>query len=181
MSTSHQKPSKAPAEAALEPIVAEPGRFRCAIWRNISFLLWSDQATLNAVKKLGRVTKLLIERYPAGHSNISIVLNGVPPPTAEARAAFAHAFNDRLSLLRCMTTITEGDGFWASGMRSAITSMRMVSSQGLLMRLHDSIEAAAAWLPAPHEERTGVKIEGAELAEALRRFRQESQSAGQSG
>lgn len=167
--------SEPPAEIVLEPVLAEPGRFRCAIWRNVSLLLWSDQATLHAVQKLRRVTQLLIERYPSGHSNVSFVLGGVLPPTAEARAAFAHAFNDRLSLLRCMTTITEGDGFWASGMRSAITSMRMVSSQGLIMRLHDNIEEAAAWLPAPHAEHTGVTIEEAELAEALRRFRYESQ------
>jgi hypothetical protein len=104
---------------------------------------------------------------------VSFVLKGVPPPTPEARAAFAHAFNDRLSTLRCMTTITEGDGFWASGMRSAITSMRIESSQQLLMRLHDSIEAAAAWLPEPHQERTDVQLSEAELAAALRRFRDE--------
>jgi hypothetical protein len=134
-------------------------------------LLWSDQANLDAVKKLKPVTQRLIERYPSGHSNVSFVLNGVPPPTDEARAAFAHTFNDKLSLLRCMTTITEGDGFWASGMRSAITNMRIVSSQGMIMRLHDSLEAVAAWLPAPHAERTGVLLDEAELATALRRFR----------
>jgi hypothetical protein len=155
----------------LELVESEPGRFRCCLWHNISLLIWTDQATLEAVKKLKRVTELLIERYPSGHSNVSFVLNGVRPPTPEARAAFAHAFNDRVSMLRCMTTITEGDGFWASTLRSAITSMRMESSQGLLMQLHDTIAAAAEWLPEPHFQRTSVKISAKELVAALHRFR----------
>jgi hypothetical protein len=173
MSTSQPAPSKPPDAAELELVASEPGRFRIAVWRNVSFLLWSDQATHHAVRKLKRVTQLLIERNARGHSNVSFVLKGVAPPTPEARTAFAQAFDDRRSTLRCMTTITEGDGFWASGMRSAITNMRMESSQELVLRMHNSIEEAAAWLPAEHAERTGVRIEAAELEAALRRFRYE--------
>jgi hypothetical protein len=173
MSTSQPAPSEPPDAAELELVDSEPGRFRVAVWHNVSFLLWSDQATQHAVQKLRRVTQLLIARNPRGHSNVSFVLKGVAPPTPEARVAFAQAFNDRRSTLRCMTTITEGDGFWASTMRSAVTSMRMASSQELVLRMHNTIEEAAAWLPAEHAERTGVKLEVAELEAALRRFRHE--------
>jgi hypothetical protein len=64
MSTTEEAQPKQPAAIAPDLIAAEPGRFRCAIWHNISFLVWSGQATLHAVKQLKRVTQVLIGRYP---------------------------------------------------------------------------------------------------------------------
>jgi hypothetical protein len=163
--------TKPPTAPVPELADSEPGRFRCSFWQNVTFLLWSDVATLNAVQRIQRVTKAMIERYPSGHSNVSFVLKGVGPPTEDARVALGRSFDARVSTLKCLTTITEGDGFWASAMRSAIINMGMNSGSQLQMRLHGSIDEAASWLPEPHLERTGVEFSAQELAAALRAFR----------
>jgi hypothetical protein len=150
---------------------SEPGRFRCSCWQNVTFLLWSDQATLNAVQRIQRITKAMIQRYPGGHSNVSFVLKGVRPPADDARVAMLRSFDARISTLKCLSTITEGDGFWASTLRSSVINMGMSSGSQLQMRMHASIDEAVRWLPEVHAEQTGVELDPRELAEALRAFR----------
>ena len=167
-----------PPEGPPAPVLAEsePGRFRLSTWYNVTFLLWSDIATARAVERVQRVTKRMIERYPNGHSNISFVLNGVGPPADEARVLLARSFDSRVSTLKCLATITEGDGFWASTLRSSVTNMGISSGSQLQLRLHRSIEEAAQWLPAPHLEHTGVMLTQSELTAALHTFRAQAGS-----
>jgi hypothetical protein len=157
---------------------SEPGRFRCSVWQNVTFLLWSDVATARAIERVQRVTKRMIERYPQGHSNVSFVLNGVGPPLEEAREPMARAFNGRVSMLKCVTIITEGDGFWASALRSSVINIGLSAGSQLQMRLHRSMEEAARWLPGPHHERTNVLLGEQELATALRTFRDQASAPG---
>ena len=60
----------------------DPGRFCAAHYRNLSVVVWAGGADGPSVNRVRGITQLLIAKYPDGHSNVSIVLNGVPPPGA---------------------------------------------------------------------------------------------------
>jgi hypothetical protein len=161
-------------EAALaRPVVAEvePGHFCCSVWQNVSILIWADRATKEALVRIQRVTKHMIERYPKGHSNVAFVLAGVKPPTPEARAIFTHLYNEGVSDLKCLGVVLEGDGFWASTLRSSITNIQLEATRATRLGQYTSIEEVASWMAPLHSERTGVAVTPLQLRVALRAAR----------
>ncbi len=163
---------KGPAsKLEVQPYVEEVGRFRYSYWRNVSIGVWSDQATLQAVQRIWPLTRHLITEYPAGHSNVAFVLDGVPAPLQEAQAELARLFNARHTQLTCTAVIVEGTGFWASAMQSSITSMQLTSGGSMRLRLHRSVDEVLEWLPALHLQRTGVELNPDDLRRVLREAR----------
>lgn len=163
-------------EAALaRPVVAEvePGHFCCSTWQNVSILIWADRATREALARIQRVTRRMIETYPGGHSNVAFVLDGVKPPTPEAREIFTRLYNERVSNLKCLAVVLEGSGFWASTLRSSITNMQLEARRATAIAQYTSIEEVAAWMASIHSERTGVAMTPLQLRVALRAARSE--------
>jgi hypothetical protein len=161
-------------DAALaRPVVAEfePGHFCCSVWQNVSILIWADRATKEALGRIQRVTKRMIEGYPNGHSNVAFVLDGVKPPTPEAREIFTRLYNERVSHLKCLAVILEGTGFWASTLRSSVTNMQLEARRTTAIGQYTSIEELATWMAPIHAERTGVTITALQLRVALRAAR----------
>lgn len=149
----------------------EPGRCYMGYFRNLSLVVWAGGADGAAVLRVRKLSHHLIKAYPDGHSNITFVLGGVAPPTEDARQAFAYIFNGKASDLRCMAVILEGDGFWASALRSTVTSLRQASSSQFAVRLFNTPDAILDWFPAEHAERTGVVINGPDLKAVMRSWR----------
>jgi hypothetical protein len=149
----------------------EPGQFYAAYYRNLSIVVWAGGADGAAVKRVRGISQLLIGRFPDGHSNVSIVLNGVPPPTDEARQAFNYIFDGRVSDLRCMAVVLEGDGFWASALRSTVTGLRNAATTAFTVKLFSQLDPVSEWLPAEHLARTGVALDSEELRAALEEMR----------
>jgi len=164
-------------DAALaRPVVAdvEPGHFCCTIWQNVSILIWADRATKEALGRIQRrVTRPMIEQYPNGHSNVAFVLAGVQPPTPEAREIFTHLYKEGVGDLKCVGVVLEGDGFWASMLRSSITNMQIESGRKTALGQYTSVDEIAAWMAPLHSERTGVEITALQLRVALRAARNE--------
>jgi hypothetical protein len=151
----------------------EPGQFYVGHFRNLSLVVWAGGADGAAVQRVRGVSQLLASKYPDGHSNISFVMNGVPPPSEEARIAFNYIFDGRVSDLRCMAVILEGEGFWASALRSTVTALRNAATTTFAVRLFSAIEPAADWLPAEHLTGTGVTVSTAELRLVMMSMRHE--------
>jgi hypothetical protein len=141
----------------------DPGRFRYSAWRNITIGVWANQATGEAAQRIVRVSKFMTREHPEGHSSIVFVLDGAPAPTPEANEIFGTLYDPRVSGLACMSIVVEGGGFWASRIRSTITSLRMYSPAAMQMRVSDSVQDVLDWLPAEHTKRTGVAVTPAEL------------------
>jgi hypothetical protein len=152
---------------------SEPRQFYAGHFRNVSIVVWVSGADGPAATRMRAVAQHLIAKYPDGHSNVTIVLNGVAPPTEEARAAFAHIFDGRLSDLRCMAVVLEGEGFWASALRSTVTALRQGSSSSFALKLFSALEPVTEWLPSEHLARTGVALSASELRAALMSMRYE--------
>ncbi len=146
---------------------AEPGHFLFAAWKNVSIFIWRAQATGMAVLRLARATDPVYAAHPEGVSNIHVVPAGTDLPTAEAQREMLALMKSRADRRACMVVVLGGSGFWASALRSFITSVRFVSPRSHALTILGSLEQAAFWLPRPHFERSGVWLERAELLAAL--------------
>jgi hypothetical protein len=164
--------SSAASALALQPARAltlelDPGRFRFSLWRNVSITIWTAQATLEAGQRVLRVSRQLNRDFPEGRSQVLIVSAGTPAPDAETSELMTEIYSPHLSRVVCIATVLEGSGFWASGIRSRMTSMLIAAGSALAMRTHDSVEDVATWLPAEHAQRTGVSLNPGELRSML--------------
>lgn len=151
----------------------EPGQFYLSQYRNLSIMVWVGRADGAAIQRVRVLSHQLIAKYPDGHSNVTIILNGCPPPTEEARVAFNYVFDGRISDLRCMAMVLEGEGFWASALRSMVTGVRNVTANTFTVKLFSELGQASEWLPAEHLAGTGVALTSAELLSALTEARDE--------
>jgi hypothetical protein len=174
--TSSLAPGRVSTQAA--PLVAdgndlvvldlEPEAFLFAHWKNITILIWAARADASTIARLGRALAD-VASPPGGRSAVSILLEGLPLPTPEARAAIVDVINQRAHNLACLGVVVSGSGFASSALMSAHTDIRAKSSGSYEMGLLGSIEELAVWLPPLHLKRTLVKIEPAELANKLKR------------
>ncbi|HKU38708.1 MAG TPA: hypothetical protein VJR89_11190, partial [Polyangiales bacterium] len=131
--------------------------------RNLTVGIWADQATQEAAERVLRISRMMAGQHSTGHSNVVFVLDGAPAPTPEANEVFAKIYDDKISDLACMAIVIEGGGFWASGIRSTITSLRMSTPGPMIVRVADKLEQVLEWLPAEHSQRTGVQVTPSEL------------------
>jgi hypothetical protein len=164
---SESAPSSSSEE--LQPITLDldPGRFRFSRWRNISITVWSAQATLAAAERVLRLSRQLNLDFPEGRSQVMIVYSRTPAPEGAASELLTEIYDPRLSRIVCIAAVLEGSGFWASGIRSRMTSMRMAVGGAQTMRAHETIEEVVSWLPGEHKQRTGVRVSAAELKAVL--------------
>ena len=157
------------------PLVAEvdPGRFRYSMWGNLSIGIWQDQATREAAERILALSRRNTERFPHGHSSLIFILKGAPAPTEEANAVFEEMYRPQNHLgLGCLGLVLEGEGFWASAMRSTALGMRMRSGSDMAVRAGDSVEELLPWFVAEHFQRTGVEFSTPRLHRILLSVRQ---------
>ena len=136
----------------------EEGRFRYSVWRNVSIGVWAGQADHDAAMRVIRLGQYMHEQFPHGHSSVVFVLPDAPAPTPEAQAVFSRLLDPR-NALSCTAIVIEGAGFWASGIRSAITRMRIAEpASHTKLRMHDTLDQVLDWLPSAHRSSTGVEL-----------------------
>ncbi|MDD9936205.1 MAG: hypothetical protein OXT09_21515 [Myxococcales bacterium] len=139
-------------------------------WGNITITVYKDQATLDTVRMLMHVGRVMRERH-AARSAVSFVLDGVPPPSEDAREPFSQLVHAAPSAISAMSTILEGEGFWASTLRSVIIGMKIEAGGQAAVEVHHGIEETVAWLPGVHHAKTGVEVNPSRLTAVLRRAR----------
>jgi len=147
--------SQGPRAVTLE---LEPGRFRFSVWRNISVTMWTGQATIEAGHRILKLSRQLTREFPEGRSQVMIVKAGTPAPDDATTELLKDIFDPSLSRIVCIAAVLEGDGFWASGIRSRMTKMRIAAGSAMAIRTQDTVEEVATWLPEEHANRTGVKV-----------------------
>ncbi|HKP57189.1 MAG TPA: hypothetical protein VJV78_10725 [Polyangiales bacterium] len=158
-----------PARAVTRDL--DPGRFRFSVWRNVSITMWTDQLTLDAGERVLRISRQLNEEFPEGRSQVMIVVDGAPPPDGPASELLTEIYNPKLSRIVCIAAVLEGEGFWASAIRSRMTSMRIAGGGAMAIRTHQSVEEVPSWLPEEHAKRTGVTLSALDLRAVLQAVR----------
>jgi hypothetical protein len=147
----------------------EPGKYRFCRWQGNNIVVWFGPAGGETVQRLDR----MIPEQPAGtmRSDVHVVLQGSGLPTSEARAGFVGMMKRMEGQLACVGVVIEGGGFWASAMRSAVTGLNILAPRPITMRVLGSIDDLVGWLPAEHERRTGVALDGDMLRQAVQEAR----------
>jgi hypothetical protein len=174
MSTHQDEGDRAVRGALASDVVVreeEPG-FVTAEWKNVSIVVWGVQATLPRAAKLRDAGATLIARHPEGIASVQIIANGVALPDSATRAEIDRLTNGFAPSLSCITTVLEGSGFWASAMHSFITSIHWIARRPFKVHIGSTLADAAAWIPAPHYERTRVRVGSAELLRVLTSIRE---------
>jgi hypothetical protein len=164
---SGSSPGLPPQAAHAVTIGLDPGRFRFSVWRNVSITLWTAQATLEAAERVLRLSRQLNREFPEGRSQVMIVSAGTAAPEGRASELLTEIYDPNVSRIVCIAAVLEGSGFWASGIRSRMTNMRIAAGNAMVLRVHETIDDVATWLPGEHLQRTGVKLSADELKTVL--------------
>lgn len=141
-------------------VLAAVERGICAIGtcRNIVVIVWWGSATGPAVERLAQITARMRDTHPEKVSHIHLVRDRAGFPNSDARNAFVKIMREHADGIANCAAVVGGTGFWASTMRSAITSMRLLSPRSFEMRLHGTSAEMLEWLPDAHELRTTVPL-----------------------
>jgi hypothetical protein len=164
--SSPSKSAPKPSHDRLEILDLEPAAFAFFSWQNVIIAVWRDKPTGAAVGRLAARGHSVTERYPR-HSAIHVVHKGTGIPAPEARAAFVELMKGRGPKLACVAAVLLGHGFWASAVQGAITGIHMLAPRSLTLRICDSIDEAADWLPEEHFVLTGISLNPAALHSIL--------------
>jgi|RhiMethySRZTD1v2_1073278.scaffolds.fasta_scaffold12487_10 hypothetical protein len=138
-----------------------------ATWKNLMVVAWAKAATLEISKKLETASVELIRAYPQGISSVHVIFDKTPLPAADARNHLREITERYAANLACVGTVIDGGGFWASAMRSFLTSLHWLSRRPFKAHYASSIAELADWLPPPHAQKTGVIIQPAEFATVM--------------
>jgi hypothetical protein len=144
-----------------------PGVLTIYGYKNVNFVIWDGPASVETAELMGRVTERRQRKHPEGLSVVHIVRAQVAMPDAVTRDALVKLMKEVEGAVVALAVVIGGTGFWASGLRSLVTGMKMLSRSSFEMRLHGRVEEVVAWLPAAHTKRTGVPLEASELLAAL--------------
>jgi hypothetical protein len=147
---------------------SEPKEFVFGSWNNVLIAVWKSQATAPRVERFKRAIELMNERTPGYRSNVHMIVEGAALPTAEARAVLVELMKRNREALACVVIVVDGRGFWSSALRSAMTGLRVLAPTSFDFHVAATVDNVVNWLPAVHEQRTGVKLDPAELGDVLR-------------
>jgi hypothetical protein len=148
---------------------AEPGKFYLAHWFGISISIFAGQADAAFLRRAGLMNEHWKKHYPTKRTNVTFLLNGVPLPTPEARAAFEVQRRGTMGIVN-FGIVVEGDGFWASALRSTITGISL-AAYNVSGRTETTIEAIAPWVAREHAVRVGEDLPELEIVRVLRSAR----------
>lgn len=146
---------------------AVPGvcAFRCL--GNVIAHAWRGQMTDEIARRFVQTNEAALLAHPEGVSFVSWIQEGVPLPTAEARRLVSQSMSRNSNGIACIAVVTEGSGFWASAMRSAITGIGLLANGGFALRSYRTLDDLTAWLPGHHEQRTGSRVSPAAVRELV--------------
>lgn len=137
-----------------------------AYWRNVLFVAWASPSTLSLIDEL----RQLMTRVTAKHAKISLVhimFGAIPLPNKEARAGFAALAKDFEARTDHTAVLVGEAGFWASAVRSVMTSFLLNKRGAPKLNLLGSVAETARWLASGHCVSGGVLVDAGELKQAI--------------
>lgn len=137
-----------------------------AHWRGVGIVAWATQATGQHAREMAKLAEEVGKSHTRG-SNVSLVVNRAPLPTHEARRVIHEVTRRYEKHIVCSATVIEGTGFWASAIRSLVTSLHLVGRWSFDLKTFSDIDALSEWLAPIHTRAVGTSVESTELAGAL--------------
>jgi hypothetical protein len=142
-------------------IVGEfPSVFRVGMLGCVTVIAWFGRLEKASAEVLARVTVDCVARLQGRvGSSVHLVDARVKLPDADAREVLAQIMRTSARDVACVSVVVDGGGFWASAMRSFITSLSVLAPRSVELHAHASIDQVLAWLPPEHHKRTGVTVQ----------------------
>ena len=140
-------------------------------WQNLQIASWTAQGTIALVELLAEHSRRFHQRHPQGVSVVHLISKGPALPEAPTRERLKTLLEANAKTLACVAIVLDGRGFWASAVRSFLVGLRLVAPRTFQMQVFSTPEEVAAWLPELHLQRTRVRIDAADLVEAIRAVR----------
>ncbi len=163
------RPSQAETWDKLTVLDREPGKFLLARWKNVFIHAWASRADAAAVQRVQMVLEGKNQPRMGVRSSVSLIAEGLPLPTDEARHVMAEMLTDKAKEIACLAVVVSGSGFASSALRSMLTGMRIGSQPATYeMGVFGAVDELASWLLPRHEAKTGVKLDPARLGEVLK-------------
>jgi hypothetical protein len=148
---------------------AEPGKFYLAHWCGVSITIFAGQADSEFLRRAALMNEHWKRRDKKERTNVSFVLGGVPLPSPEVRAVFEAQRAGNMGIVN-FGLVVEGEGFWASALRSTVTGMSL-TAHNVSGRIETTIEAIAPWIAREHAARIGETLPELAIVRALRSAR----------
>lgn len=164
----------------LTPLLAERGHVSYSSYQNVSIAVWVGQATVPVVNRIQEVSKMMIGRFPGGHSSVSFVLDGLPAPTPDAQLLLQKTFAARMQLA-VTAIVLEGSGFWASGLRGMINNSHREAQGTSTLKIVTSLDPLVGAFCEQHSAQTGVELAPMVLRDVLLHARQVGEKAAREG
>lgn len=133
--------------------------------RNITFCAWNTVPTAEHVHAFMALAKQLSAVYPK-NSNITLVMRAAELPGSQARIALEELIAQYSQHIHSVAMVIDGDGFWASMIRSFLTGLHLLRGNGYRSKAFASPAEAIPWLLPDHTADTGVTSGTRELEAA---------------
>jgi hypothetical protein len=136
-------------------------------WKNVSIAVWATQATAALLCELEKLEDSMIASK-SRTSVVHLVVKGASLPGAEARARLMDMQQRYAANIVCAAVLLQGSGFWASALRSLITSMQMIERSHFEYRTFAEVAEVAEWVATLQQAENAEAIDARELQQALR-------------
>lgn len=147
---------------------------------NMTFCAWNSAPQVEHVEAFMEMAKNLSAIYPH-NSNVSLIMRGGELPGSEARVALEALTSQFADKIHSVALVIDGDGFWASMVRSFCTGLHLLRGHGYRCKAFATPSEATPWLMPPHNADTGVSLSAREVEAACeaiyRRMRAEGAPA----
>lgn len=150
-----------PTDGDLVIHYAAPG---CVIGhvRNVTFSAWNTMPTAEHVQAFMVLAEQLRAVYPK-NSNVTLVMRETELPGPEARVALEELTAQYARYIHSVALVIDGDGFWASMIRSFLTGLHLLRGHGYRCKAFPSAAEANPWLVPVHNAETGVSVTAREI------------------
>ena len=159
----------APMRGPDEPIQLESDPDIVSLYwvENIAITSWHKPLTGQAIDELHRVEEPMRKRYPSGMSFVHIGRAELAMIDAGTRDAFVRVLKALEGYIVATAVIARASGFWASTLRSVATGVVFLSRSSAERRVNDNVDEVMSWLPAKHEQATGIKLDHERLRRVM--------------
>jgi hypothetical protein len=135
--------------------------------QNIAVMLWHKPATRAVIEGLHDLAAPKRAKYPTGMSFVHVGPVRYARLDGETRDAFVKNMRELAGYMAVTALVADAQGFVASTLRSVATNLLVLARIKHEVYLQDRVAQLLEWLPAKHEQLTGVHIDPAELARVL--------------
>ena len=135
---------------------------RLASHRNLLLAVWCDAPTLEQMRELGRASRAISRRHPAGADMLNVVLSGKPTFSDAVRQEGIKLTSDP-TLIRLGTAhLVLVTGLAGAATKAFLSTMLLVGRPAVPTKVFADPDGAAAWL-APRLSLPGAEWSAAEV------------------